>query len=150
MQFTRRKDFDGLEPSDIHGKGYFLCSDHFEDSQNNCPWEKKRLVWNAVPTLFSTPNTKSSAEGKDILYLLLTTFIAENFLMWLWLTVLGACIHNYLISPPPQPFFLSLPCNISIGRCNEKWVWCTCILTTGTSKWLSERNKVCTVCVNND
>ena len=56
MQFTRRKKTDGLELSNIHGKGYFLCSDHFEDDQYNCLWEKKRLVWNAVPALFSIPN----------------------------------------------------------------------------------------------
>ena len=29
---------------------------HFEDGQYNCPREKKRLVWNAVPTLFIIPN----------------------------------------------------------------------------------------------
>ena len=54
MHLPKIKDFAGLEPSDMQGKGYFLCPDHFEDGQCNCPW-KKRLVWNAVPTLFSIP-----------------------------------------------------------------------------------------------
>ncbi|XP_025077786.1 uncharacterized protein LOC112554286 [Pomacea canaliculata] len=56
MDFTRRKDFDHLTPSDVYGKGYCLCSDHFEESQYNCPTQKKSLVWNAVPTVFSIPN----------------------------------------------------------------------------------------------
>ena len=28
----KKKTFDGVEPSGMHGKGYFPCSDHFEDA----------------------------------------------------------------------------------------------------------------------
>lgn len=36
--------------------GYKLCSEHFEDSQFMNAEEKKKLVWNAVPTIFDIPN----------------------------------------------------------------------------------------------
>ena len=37
-----------------------FCSNHFEDSQFMNPQEKKRLVWNAVPTLFNMPDQPPS------------------------------------------------------------------------------------------
>ena len=68
MQFTRRKDFDGLETSNVNKRGYSLCSDHFEDGQYNCPWEKKWPVWNAVPTLFSMANPQPKVKIFFICY----------------------------------------------------------------------------------
>jgi len=34
-----------------------LCADHFEDPEFMNAKTKSKLKWNAVPTLFSTPNT---------------------------------------------------------------------------------------------
>ena len=56
MQNTRREDLLGLTTAELRSRGFRLCSDHFEDSQFNCPAERRSLVWNAVPTLFSVPN----------------------------------------------------------------------------------------------
>ena len=36
--------------------GLRLCSEHFEDSQFMNKGTKNKLVWNAVPTIFSVPN----------------------------------------------------------------------------------------------
>ena len=50
----RRKDLLGASVDYLH-RNCRLCDDHFETSQfmNS---EKKRLIWNAVPTVFDVPN----------------------------------------------------------------------------------------------
>ena len=56
MQNCRRKDLLGKSAEQLHQCGYHLCSEHFEPNQFNVPTERKRLVWNAIPTLFKVPN----------------------------------------------------------------------------------------------
>ena len=53
-----------LEKIGKWGSGYYLCSKHFEPSQFTVPNEKKRLNWNAVPTLFDVPNPPPSVTIK--------------------------------------------------------------------------------------
>ncbi len=55
VQNTRREDIRGKSAKDLYNS-YRLCSVHFEDSQFMNANEKRRLIWNAVPTLFDVPN----------------------------------------------------------------------------------------------
>ncbi|GFN78879.1 THAP domain-containing protein 7-like [Plakobranchus ocellatus] len=61
LQLSRRHDLIGLSVDDIQKKHLVLCSDHFAKNQFNAPKElcsqRRRLVWNAVPTIFDVPNT---------------------------------------------------------------------------------------------
>jgi len=54
VQNCRRADLMGKKAHYLH-KVCRLCSDHFEENQFTTP-EKKRLNWNAVPTIFNVPN----------------------------------------------------------------------------------------------
>ena len=56
VQNCRRDDLLGKSAEQLHTSGYLLCSEHFEPNQFNVPSERRRLVWNAVPTLFTVPN----------------------------------------------------------------------------------------------
>ena len=56
VQNSRRKDLLGKLAEEIRSSGCRLCADHFEPTQFNVPAERKRLVWNAVPTIFNIPN----------------------------------------------------------------------------------------------
>ncbi|KAK7492497.1 hypothetical protein BaRGS_00016370, partial [Batillaria attramentaria] len=56
VQNSRRDDLRGRPAKELHKHGYFLCSYHFEANQFTVPQERKRLNWNAVPTLFDVPN----------------------------------------------------------------------------------------------
>ncbi|KAK7475817.1 hypothetical protein BaRGS_00032963, partial [Batillaria attramentaria] len=57
IQNTRREDLIGNNPQKLNSSGYVLCSKHFEPSQFLCSDQpRKRLVWNAVPTVFDVPN----------------------------------------------------------------------------------------------
>ena len=47
----RRQDLDKKKPDELH-RNYFLCSEHFEVSQLFTNSSKKRLNWNATPTVF--------------------------------------------------------------------------------------------------
>ena len=53
---------DKIPQQRLH-RSYRLCSNHFEDSQfmNS---DKKRLVWNALPTLFDVPNPPKTVGTK--------------------------------------------------------------------------------------
>ena len=66
IQNSRRQDLlnKPLEKIGKWGSGYYLCSKHFEPSQFTVPNEKKRLNWNAVPTLFDVPNPPPSVTIK--------------------------------------------------------------------------------------
>jgi hypothetical protein len=61
---TRRADLLGKNVADLNTKGYYLCANHFEPSQFTIPAERKRLNWNAVPTLFDVPNPPPRIEMK--------------------------------------------------------------------------------------
>lgn len=56
VQNSRRLDLIGKTAKVLSVGGYHLCSKHFESNQFNVPAERKRLVWNAVPTLFDVSN----------------------------------------------------------------------------------------------
>ena len=65
----RREDFQNQDTRPTYEQLYNnfrLCSDHFEDSQFTNP-DKKRLVWNAVPTLFYVSNCPHPMTGKHLL-----------------------------------------------------------------------------------
>ena len=68
VQNSRRADLLGKKAQDLC-KVFHLCSDHFEEHQFTTS-EKKRLIWNAVPTIFDVPNppkplTRKRAAPKD-------------------------------------------------------------------------------------
>ncbi|PVD20610.1 hypothetical protein C0Q70_18767 [Pomacea canaliculata] len=46
--------------------GYFLCSDHFEDSHFMNVSEKKKLIWSAVPFIFKVPNPLPSVTSSRL------------------------------------------------------------------------------------
>jgi len=56
VQNTRRQDLLGKTAAELSKGGYRMCTLHFELSQLTVPQEKKRLNWNAVPTIFDVPN----------------------------------------------------------------------------------------------
>ena len=56
IQNMRREDLVGRSMEEIQRARCTLCSLHFEDSQFTVPSERRRLNWNAVPTLFEVPN----------------------------------------------------------------------------------------------
>ena len=53
VQNSRREDHCNKSAKELHTLR--LCSDHFELSRFTTT-EKKRLMWDAVPTLFAVPN----------------------------------------------------------------------------------------------
>ena len=59
---TRRDDLWDFSPETLY-KNYSLCSDHFELSQFMNP-QKKKLIWNAIPTLFTVPNPPPAVTPK--------------------------------------------------------------------------------------
>ena len=58
-----RGDLNGFTTERLN-KTYSLCAAHFEDSQFMNIKEKRRLIWNAVPTLFDVPNPLQTIESQ--------------------------------------------------------------------------------------
>ena len=63
VQRSRRQDLLNKEIAKLY-RNYHLCSDHFEESQFMNAQEKKRLIWNAVPSIFNVPNPPPSVTLK--------------------------------------------------------------------------------------
>lgn len=59
---SRRGDLDKLSVDQLY-KNYCFCSEHFEESQFMNK-ERRKLIWNAVPTLFNVPNPPQTIEKK--------------------------------------------------------------------------------------
>ena len=62
VQNCRRADLMGKTTQYLN-KSCRLCSDHFEENQFRMP-EKKRLNWNAIPTIFTVPNLPKPTTSK--------------------------------------------------------------------------------------
>ena len=52
VQRSRRQDLLNKDVAKLY-RNCHLCSDHFEESQFMNAQEKKRLIWNAVPSVFN-------------------------------------------------------------------------------------------------
>ncbi|KAK7496585.1 hypothetical protein BaRGS_00012237, partial [Batillaria attramentaria] len=63
VQNCRREEFQKKTPEQLY-RSAVLCSEHFEESQFMNTALKKRLVWNAVPTVFDIPNPPPRLTGK--------------------------------------------------------------------------------------
>ena len=64
VNYTRRSDLDRFSAAYLH-QNYYLCADHFEESQfMNVAIPKSGLKWNALPTLFDVPHPPPKIEGK--------------------------------------------------------------------------------------
>lgn len=66
IQRIRREDLLKKDIKMFYCSGYFLCSDHFEDSHFMNVSEKKKLIWSAVPFIFKVPNPLPSVTSSRL------------------------------------------------------------------------------------
>jgi hypothetical protein len=52
----RREDLQKQDFARFYNAGYYLCADHFEESQFMNATQRNSLIWNAVPSIFNIPN----------------------------------------------------------------------------------------------
>jgi hypothetical protein len=56
IQRMRREDLQKQDFARFYNGGYYLCANHFEESQFMNATQRNSLIWNAVPSIFSIPN----------------------------------------------------------------------------------------------
>ena len=66
VQRSRWQDLLNKDVAKLY-RNCHLCSDHFEESHSQFmnALEKKRLIWNAVPSVFNVPNPPPSVTSKQ-------------------------------------------------------------------------------------